>query len=52
MYFDYYDNDWRYYNNGEIFPGNNNNFDIKEIPVNILTNKLICQYIYSQIQKE
>ena len=40
MYFDFYDNDWRYYNNGEIFPGNNNNFDIKEIPVNILTNKI------------
>ena len=40
MYFDYYDNDWRYYNNGEIFPGNTNNFDIKETAVNILTNKI------------
>ena len=40
MYFDYYDNDWRYYNNGEILAGNVNNFDIKEIPVNILTNKI------------
>jgi len=40
MYFDYYDNDWRYYNNGEILTGNINNFDIKEVSVNILTNKI------------